>query len=61
MRLSFDMAVNKARGQTLEVGGVNLEVSCFSHGQFYVAISIVEPPKNLQNQTKIVVSTNVLN
>jgi ATP-dependent DNA helicase PIF1 len=38
-RLSFAMAINKAQGQSLSIAGVNLESSCFSHGQLYVACS----------------------
>jgi ATP-dependent DNA helicase PIF1 len=33
VRLSFAMTINKAQGQSLSVAGINLESSCFSHGQ----------------------------
>ena len=35
------MTINKAQGQTFHVAGVDLSVSCFSHGQLYVALSLV--------------------
>ena len=37
LRLAFAMSINKAQGQSLKVAGVNLETSCFSHGELYVA------------------------
>lgn len=65
VRLSFAMTINKAQGQTLHVCGVNLEESCFSHGQLYVACSRVGTPSRLfiraQNgKTKNIVYPNVL-
>ncbi|CAF1513734.1 unnamed protein product [Rotaria magnacalcarata] len=47
VRLAFAMSINKAQGQSLKVAGVNLETSCFSHGQLYVACSRVGTGKNL--------------
>ena len=47
MRLAFAMSINKAQGQSLKVTGINLETSCFSHGQLYVACSRVGTGKNL--------------
>jgi ATP-dependent DNA helicase PIF1 len=47
VRLSFAMTINKAQGQSLSVAGVNLESSCFSHGQLYVACSRVRNPRRL--------------
>lgn len=47
IRLAFAMTVNKSQGQSLKVAGVNLDRSCFSHGQLYVACSRVGDPKNL--------------
>jgi ATP-dependent DNA helicase PIF1 len=47
VRLSFAMTINKAQGQSLSVAGVNLESSCFSHGQLYVACSRVGTPRRL--------------
>jgi ATP-dependent DNA helicase PIF1 len=41
VRLAFAMSMNKAPGQSLKVGGINLESSCFSHGQLHVACSRV--------------------
>ena len=37
VRLAFAMSINKAQGQSLKVAGINLETTCFSHGQLYVA------------------------
>jgi hypothetical protein len=47
VRLAFAMSINKSQGQSLKVAGVNLETSCFSHGQLYVACSRVGTGKNL--------------
>jgi hypothetical protein len=47
VRLAFAMSINKAQGQSLKVAGINLETSCFSHGQLYVACSRVGTGKNL--------------
>jgi len=33
IRLAFAMSINKAQGQSLHVVGINLNESCFSHGQ----------------------------
>jgi ATP-dependent DNA helicase PIF1 len=44
VRLALAMTINKAQGQSLSVAGVNLESSCFSHGQLYVACSRVGTP-----------------
>jgi ATP-dependent DNA helicase PIF1 len=41
VRLAFEMIINKAQGQSLQVCGQNLENPCFSHGQLYVACSHV--------------------
>uniref|UniRef100_A0AAG5CWG8 DNA helicase Pif1-like 2B domain-containing protein n=1 Tax=Anopheles atroparvus TaxID=41427 RepID=A0AAG5CWG8_ANOAO len=60
VRLAFAMTINKSQGQSLEVCGINLEFSCFSHGQLYVACSRVGKPSSLfiyapDNKTKNVV------
>ncbi|XP_074109278.1 ATP-dependent DNA helicase PIF1-like [Cotesia typhae] len=47
VRLVFAMTINKSQGQSLEVCGINLELSCFSHGQLYVACSRVGKPSAL--------------
>ncbi|XP_050064217.1 ATP-dependent DNA helicase PIF6-like [Aphis gossypii] len=47
MKLSFPMTINKAQGQTLNVAGLDLTVQCFSHGQLYVALSLVTCKPNL--------------
>jgi ATP-dependent DNA helicase PIF1 len=65
VRLAFAMTINKAQGQSLAVAGVNLETSCFSHGQLYVACSRVGTPKSLYvfapaGQTKNVVYKKAL-
>ena len=41
IRLCFAMTINKAQGQSLQTVGVDLQQSCFSHGQLYVALSRV--------------------
>ncbi|UYV73829.1 hypothetical protein LAZ67_11001044 [Cordylochernes scorpioides] len=33
IRVSFAMSINKAQGQSLKIAGIDLEQSCFSHGQ----------------------------
>lgn len=45
--LCYAMTINEAQGQTLKVAGVDLSVSCFSHGQLYVALSRVSDPRKL--------------
>lgn len=45
--LCYAITINKAQGQTLRVAGVDLSVSCFSHGQLYVALSRVSSSSNL--------------
>ncbi|GFX74542.1 ATP-dependent DNA helicase [Trichonephila clavipes] len=47
VRLAFEMTINKAQGQSLQVCGLNLENPCFSHGQLYVACSRVGKPSDL--------------
>jgi PIF1-like helicase/Helitron helicase-like domain at N-terminus len=41
IRLCFAMTINKAQGQSLPIVGIDLRLPCFSHGQFYVAVSRV--------------------
>ncbi|KAF7282854.1 hypothetical protein GWI33_001989 [Rhynchophorus ferrugineus] len=36
VRLAFAMTISKSQGQLLEVCRINLEFSCFAHGQLYV-------------------------
>lgn len=47
IRLAFAMTINKAQGQTMTIYGLDLENSCFCHGQLYVACSRVGKPQNL--------------
>ena len=44
---AFAMSINEAQEQSFKVAGINLESSCFSHGQLYVACSRVGTVKNL--------------
>ncbi len=65
VRLSFAMTINKSQGQSLRVAGIQLEESCFSHGQLYVALSRVGCSDNLKifapgGHTKNVVYHEVL-
>ncbi|XP_072380855.1 ATP-dependent DNA helicase pif1-like [Diabrotica undecimpunctata] len=65
IRLAFAMTINKSQGQSLKVCGLNLEHSCFSHGQLYVGCSRVGRPSALfvfapDNKTKNVVYHKVL-
>ena len=64
-RLAFAITINKSQGQSLEVCGINLEFSCFLHGQLYVASSRVGKPSSLfifapENKTKNIVYQNVI-
>ncbi|POS82179.1 hypothetical protein EPUL_006412, partial [Erysiphe pulchra] len=47
LRPSYSMTINKSQGQTLQRVGVDLSVSVFAHGQFYVALSRVTDVNNL--------------
>ncbi|CAH2088688.1 unnamed protein product [Euphydryas editha] len=47
IRLAFAMTINKSQGQTILTCGLDLENTCFSHGQLYVACSRVGKPSNL--------------
>lgn len=47
VRLAFAITINKSQGQSLSLCGINLENSCFSHGQLYVACSRVGKPSAL--------------
>jgi hypothetical protein len=66
IRLAFAITINKSQGQSLSVTGIDLRDECFSHGQFYVAMSRAENPKNLyvladeNNSTKNIVYAQVL-
>lgn len=41
IRVCFAMTVNKSQGQSLDMLGIDLRTSSFSHGQLYVALSRV--------------------
>ena len=66
--LCFAMTVNKSQGQSLQVVGVDLSASAFTHGQLYVALSravnldnvTVLLSENLDNKTENVVYPEVL-
>jgi len=46
--LAFAMTINKSQGQTMSICDLDLENTCFSHGQVYnVACSRVGKPSNL--------------
>ncbi|XP_055944569.1 uncharacterized protein LOC129975533 [Argiope bruennichi] len=47
VQLAFAMTINKAQGQSLQVCGLNLINTCFSHGQLYIGCSRVGKPSNL--------------
>lgn len=48
IRPAFAMTINKSQGQSLRYVGVDIQVrSCFSHGQFYIAVSRVTKKGNL--------------
>lgn len=58
MRLAFAITVNKSQGQAMSICGLNLDNSCVSHGQLYVASSRVGKPSNLFALTKEGVNQN---
>jgi hypothetical protein len=42
IRLCFAMTINKSQGQSVAHVGLDLRNSIFTHGQFYVAISLAQ-------------------
>lgn len=65
VKVTYAMTINKSQGQTLQVAGIDLSESCFSHGQFYVACSRVGDSSNLyvlsqERKTKNVVYRSAL-
>ena len=51
------MTINKAQGQTLERVGIHLPEPCFTHGQLYVATSLVGLPEHPRFAVPIVTNT----
>ena len=47
VQLALVITINKARGQSLEKCGIDLNTGCFSHGQLYVACFRVGKPDDL--------------
>lgn len=47
LHICYAMTINKAQGQSLKTVGLYLSKSCFTHGQFYIAISRVTSPSGL--------------
>ena len=43
----MECTINKAQGQTLRVAGIDLTTQCSSHGQLYVALSLVTSKQNV--------------
>ena len=61
--LAFAMTINKSQGQTVAHVGIDLRMSCFSHGQLYVGCSrtttrqglkLLLPPPDTQGTTNVV-------
>lgn len=48
LQLCYVMKINKSQGQSLQIVGLFLPKSVFTHGQFYVAISLVTCPRGLK-------------
>ncbi|XP_025412655.1 uncharacterized protein LOC112685099 [Sipha flava] len=58
--IPFAMTINKSQGQTMSIYGLDLENTCFSHGQLYVACSRVGKPSNLFVLAKDRLTRNVV-
>lgn len=48
LQICYAMTINKSQGQSLEMVGLFLPKSVFTHGQLYVTISRVTSPKGLK-------------
>jgi len=65
IRPAFVMTVNKAQGQSMQICRLDLENSCFSYGQLYVACSRVGKAQDLliyakNGETKNIVPTKII-
>lgn len=60
IKLAFVITINKAQGQSLKIAGINLEKPCFTHGQFYVAVSRVGDPRNLYLYIQNIITKNIV-
>lgn len=47
VRLAFGMTFNRAQGQSIEICGILLSSSVWTHGQLYVALSRCGDPRNV--------------
>ncbi|XP_015376581.1 PREDICTED: uncharacterized protein LOC107170881 [Diuraphis noxia] len=60
IRLAFGMTINKSKGQTMSVCGLDLSTPCFSHGKLYVAYSQVGKRSSLFVLAKDVLTKNIV-
>ncbi len=48
IKLAYAMSINKSQGQTFKKIGLYLPEPCFTHGQLYVAFSLVSSLSNIK-------------